>query len=117
MTPDHARAACELLAFYAEAGVDALVGEEPLDRLAAARIESEPAAAAPPPILEARTAPTRANPASAPATPEIAVMAAREAARSTEPGRTALDTPEFEGCALRAPQTSSCSPTATREAA
>jgi DNA polymerase len=103
MTPDHARAACELLAFYAEAGVDALVGEEPLDRLAAARIESEPAAAAPPPkVLEARTAPTRANPASAPATPEIAVMAAREAARSAASLvelREILS--KFEGCALR----------------
>jgi len=35
MTPDHARAARELLAFYAEAGVDALLGEEPVDRLSA----------------------------------------------------------------------------------
>ena len=43
MTPDHARAARELLAFYAEAGVDALLGEEPVDRLSAAQIESAPA--------------------------------------------------------------------------
>ena len=44
MTPDHARAARELLAFYAEAGVDALLGEEPVDRLSAALIESAPPA-------------------------------------------------------------------------
>ncbi|HKS64144.1 MAG TPA: uracil-DNA glycosylase, partial [Xanthobacteraceae bacterium] len=45
MTPDHIRAARELLAFYAEAGVDALLGEEPVDRLSAAQLESAPAAA------------------------------------------------------------------------
>ena len=33
----HGHAARELLAFYAEAGVDALLGEEPMDRLSAAR--------------------------------------------------------------------------------
>ena len=47
MTPDHTRAARELLAFYAEAGVDALLGEEPVDRLSAAQLESAPAAAEP----------------------------------------------------------------------
>ena len=33
MTPDRARAARELLAFYLEAGVDALLGEAPVDRV------------------------------------------------------------------------------------
>jgi hypothetical protein len=39
MMPDREKAARDLLQFYAEAGVDALVGEEPVDRFA------EPAAA------------------------------------------------------------------------
>ena len=36
MTPDRNGSAQDLLAFYAEAGVDALVGEKPVDRFAAA---------------------------------------------------------------------------------
>lgn len=110
MTLGHARAARELLAFYAEAGVDALLGEEPADRLSAARIESAPAAA---PVVDSPARPElalrsvpapvqQANPDSAPAAPEIAVMAAREAAR----GAASLDElrdilAKFEGCALR----------------
>src|SRR5882672_3697053 len=39
MTPDRANAARELLDFYAEAGVDALVGETPADRLATAQAD------------------------------------------------------------------------------
>ena len=35
MTPDRTKAARELLAFYLEAGVDALVGETPVDHLVA----------------------------------------------------------------------------------
>jgi len=104
MTPDHQHAARELLAFYAEAGVDALVSEEPMDRLAAARIESEPAAALPPPPPpEPRPAPApRATPDTAPATPEIAVMAAREAARGAVSLIELRDIlSKFEGCALR----------------
>jgi DNA polymerase len=34
MDPDRAKATCELLAFYLEAGVDGLVGETPVDRFA-----------------------------------------------------------------------------------
>src|SRR4029453_10099224 len=44
MTPDRDKAARELLAFYQEAGVDALLGETPIDRFAA-----PPAGAAPRP--------------------------------------------------------------------
>jgi uracil-DNA glycosylase family 4 len=100
MTTDRARAARELLAFYMEAGVDALVAEEAVDRLA------EPAppvqAAAPQPALPARQG-ERAEPRpAAPPAPEVAVMAAREAARSA----TSLEALRallagFEGCALR----------------
>ncbi len=108
MTLGHARAARELLAFYAESGVDALLGEEPADRLSAARIENAPAgvpvADAPArPELPLRSVPApQSNSDRTPATPEIAVMAAREAAR----GAASLDElrdilAKFEGCALR----------------
>jgi len=103
-TPDHIQAARELLAFYAEAGVDALLGEEPVDRLSAAQIESAPAPAPraelPRPALPLRAAPEIAP--GAPATPEVAVMAAREAARSAASLHELRDILlKFEGCALR----------------
>ena len=103
-TPDHIQAARELLAFYAEAGVDALLGEEPVDRLSAAQIESapapEPRTELPRPALPLRAAPEIAP--GAPATPEVAVMAAREAARSAASLHDLLDILlKFEGCALR----------------
>ena len=103
-TPDHIQAARELLAFYAEAGVDALLGEEPVDRLSAAQIESapapEPRTELPRPALPLRAAPEIAP--GAPATPEVAVMAAREAARSAASLHDLRDILlTFEGCALR----------------
>ena len=103
MTPEHARAARELLAFYAEAGVDALLGEEPLDRLSAAQIEKAPAAPAPRAVEAPHVAPPpRAAPDGAPAAPEVAVMAAREAARSAASLHELRDIlMKFEGCALR----------------
>ena len=108
------QAARELLAFYREAGVDALLDEMPLDRFAANGTTAAPAprtdSALPPP--EARAGATgRALPARerevvsrpAPALPpEAAVMAAREAAKSAatlEQLRAMLE--RFEGCALR----------------
>lgn len=134
MMPDRAQAARELLAFYLEAGVDAVIGEAPVDRFA-----DVPAKSAPPAQQEAavRSAPDRgsdAEPAArmglppapplprrqgtsapspgdggasgAPPSPDAAVMAAREAARS------AASLPElramlarFEGCGLRATAT------------
>jgi uracil-DNA glycosylase family 4 len=106
-----------LLAFYQEAGVDALLGESPVDRLA----ETPPAGTGTS-NMEARaiaerkastSQPTRSIPrgnlerkagrdAAPPTSPEAAVMAAREAARgaaSLEELRAILD--RFEGCALR----------------
>jgi len=108
------QAARELLAFYREAGVDALLDEMPLDRFAAngttAASASRTDSALPTP--EARAGATgRALPArerevvSRPAPafpPEAAVMAAREAAKSAatlEQLRAMLE--RFEGCALR----------------
>jgi uracil-DNA glycosylase family 4 len=111
----------ELVAFYLDAGADALIGEQPVDRMA----EESP----PPPVAlpssngseaaadslaresfarktltpPAKTAPAQAT---APASPEAAAMAAREAARSAatlDDLRALLD--GFEGCALRATAT------------
>lgn len=105
MMPDREKAARDLLQFYAEAGVDALVGEEPVDRFA------EPAAAPQEAVVstqERRPLAMPAMPASrmpaaaAPPPPEEAVMAAREAAKSAatlEDLRAMLE--RFEGCALR----------------
>ena len=106
---DGSAAARELLDFYAAAGVDAALGEVAIDRLA-------PAQAPPPEITTAarqtvpspppRTEPPQGTPdfarAPAPASPDIAVMAARETARNA----TSLDElrdllARFEGCALR----------------
>ncbi len=129
----------ELIAFYLDAGVDALLGEEPVDRFAETT----------PPPERGRRAPTLPSPASGggkgggqvgdrshaaptdpsparlqrsgpplsgegaarapsapPASPEAAVMAAREAARSAQTLdelRALLE--GFEGCMLRATAT------------
>jgi DNA polymerase len=101
-------AARELLAFYAEAGVDATLVEAPIDRLSATQInapavEPEPAreTVAEMPARAAPAAVARSSPDGV-APPEAAVMAAREAARraaSLEELRAMLT--GFEGCALR----------------
>jgi uracil-DNA glycosylase family 4 len=105
-----------LVAFYLDAGADALLGEGPVDRMAE---ESPPPpaalpspnrrdAASEPLARKTLTPPAKAalvQPA-APASPEAAAMAAREAAKSAatlEDLRTLLD--GFEGCALRATAT------------
>jgi uracil-DNA glycosylase len=105
-------AADELLAFYVDAGVDVALGEVPVDRFAdpapnepapsdgpASRIESARPSLRLPPKGTPRPA-DRVVPAPAP--PEVAVMAARDAARSAaslEELRAILQA--FEGCALR----------------
>jgi DNA polymerase len=119
----------ELLAFYLDAGADALIGEEPLDRMAepppperaglaaAVSLSSEGAAEgasqrSPGPdrvrqFNQSRATEQRARtPAEPPPTPEAAVMAAREAAgtaQTLDELRALLDT--FQGCALRATAT------------
>src|SRR6202040_2925426 len=108
MTPDRARAARELLAFYLEAGVDALLGEAPVDRFAGGDARAEAPRAQPAPAPAARRPPPRpaasgeTSTAIAPPTPEAAVMAARAAAKnaaSLAELRAILN--GFEGCALR----------------
>ncbi len=105
MTPDHDKAARDLLRFYADAGVDALVGEEPVDRFAEpATVQTQtlaPAAERRPLAMPAAAA--RMPATAAPPPPEEAVMAAREAAKSAatlDDLRAILE--RFEGCALRA---------------
>jgi uracil-DNA glycosylase family 4 len=131
MIDDRTRAARELLAFYLEAGVDAVIGEEPVNRLADPAPAGVPAAlsentAGPSPVgagegrtqrLDPRSpisgrelrrgigdgAPGMNRPAAAPPpSPEEAVTAARQAAR------TAASLAElrailvgFNGCALK----------------
>jgi uracil-DNA glycosylase family 4 len=114
MTPDRTKAARELLAFYLEAGVDALVGETPVDHLAAetqptpgpatTTLASTPVSPAPARVPSSRPPLTRAAPApaAAPLAPDTAVMAARDAARSAaslEDLRAIMQ--GFTGCALR----------------
>ena len=126
MTPDRTKAARDLLAFYLEAGADALLGEEPVNRFGpdaeavAARPVVRDAGPRPAPHQEApreraRTAPRpeeraagarlegRAQPPpAAPASPDAAIMDARTQARSAkdlDELRRILD--GFEGCELK----------------
>ena len=121
MMPERTPAARELLAFYVEAGVDAVGGEQPVDRFAdvapavterGAGNPAEPAGRRPPlsPLPpkgpESRPAPRTSAPPALSLSPDAAVMAAREAARSAaslDDLRAILD--KFEGCALRATAT------------
>jgi uracil-DNA glycosylase len=127
MSPEQAKAARELLAFYLEAGADAFLGEEPIDRLA----EPAPAPARPAvrdaglspaphpgdeqrrPARAQRSPPRPEEPAAggrlearavptAPAAPEAAIMDARAQARSAatlDELRGILQ--KFEGCELK----------------
>ena len=103
------KAVHDLLDFYLEAGVDALLGEEPVDRFA---VEEAPAARAPSPSAAAPASPTLPrkgeSPAyvAAPPPPDAAAMEARQAAKSAgslEELRAILET--FGGCALKATAT------------
>src|SRR6201990_1904325 len=103
------KAVHDLLDFYLEAGVDALLGEEPVDRFA---VEEPPAARAPSPSAAAPASPTLPrkgeSPAyvAAPPPPDAAAMEARQAAKSAgslEELRAILET--FGGCALKATAT------------
>ena len=117
---DRKVAARELLDFYREAGVDALLEETPTDRFASDQASAAPAARAEVarPKAEASAAATaRSVPArerelasraaaAVPTSPDAAVMAARAAAKSAASLvelRAMLE--RFEGCALRATAT------------
>jgi DNA polymerase len=99
--PTTARA---LLDFYLEAGADALVGDEPVDRFADPAPVRPAAAAAPKAAAPPR--PGVEAPALAPAIPEAAAMEAREAAKSAatlDELRAIVE--RFDGCALKASAT------------
>ena len=102
MIPDRS-AAGDILAFYAETGVDAVLGEEPVNRFAQVDAPASPARiapqVAPAPDIETRRA-------AAPPAPDEAAMTARAAAKSAktlEELRIILD--KFDGCALKATAT------------
>jgi len=102
MIPEPAPTVRELLAFYLEAGVDCALSEEPIDRLA--ELDAPPPTPrAAPPIDTPRpvAAPAVMRGEAAPA-PDVAISAAREAAR-TAPTLEALRElmQGFEGCALK----------------
>jgi uracil-DNA glycosylase len=119
--PADVKAARDLLAFYLEAGVDAVLGDEPVDRLAEASSPSPlwggslaasergggPAVAKqrpPSPTLSHKGGGSASSIVLPP--PDAAAMAAREAARSAqtlEDLRSILAA--FEGCALKATAT------------
>ena len=106
MTPSRDKPARDLIDFYLEAGVDAALGEQPVDRFAAATAPAPPVRspqpAMPAPNLEIKG---RAAPV-VPAVPEEAAMAARaaaKAAKSLDELRAILD--KFDGCALKATAT------------
>ncbi|MFZ3358277.1 MAG: uracil-DNA glycosylase [Xanthobacteraceae bacterium] len=104
----------DLLAFYLDAGADALIGEELIDRMAEERPPPAAAATAPAAPSARKAADSGGKKVeqrvlyqtAVPASPEAAAMAAREAARTAatlDELRALLDA--FEGCALRATAT------------
>ena len=113
MISDRNRTSRELLAFYAEAGVDTAVGEAPNDWLSDRpappatpdlQPEAQPPGEAPsaPAVRKPLVTTPLPPPVAAPPPPDAAVMAAREAARnaaSLDELRAILD--RFEGCALK----------------
>jgi DNA polymerase len=112
MVPAGDKAVHDLLDFYLEAGVDALLGEEPVDRFAVETSAVEhtlaPRLAPPPSPTLPHKGGGRERPAivSAPPPPDAAAMEARQAAKSAtslEELRAILET--FGGCALKATAT------------
>ncbi len=122
MNADRNQAARELLAFYLEAGVDAVLGETAVDRFAdtaevptriaigrppeEASRTSEPRPANRPALDPARPAASLPAAAPIPLSPDTAVMAAREEAKNAktlDELRSILD--GFTGCTLRATAT------------
>src|SRR6267142_952663 len=105
MTPDSAPTVQQLLAFYLEAGVDCALTEAPVNRLSDPDIDPAPREAAPAPLRTmANTIPPSRSEA-APA-PEVAILSAREAARTAptlEALRALLE--NFDGCALKSTAT------------
>jgi DNA polymerase len=94
-----------LLEFYREAGVDAVVGEEPVNHFADAAPAAVPANTKPAPRAVQRE-PSSYAASTAPLSPDEAALSAREAAKSArtlDELRAILE--GFDGCALKATAT------------
>jgi DNA polymerase len=109
MVPAGDKAVHDLLDFYLEAGVDALLGDEPVDRFAvemgAVELTTTPRPLAPPSPALPRKGSGSPSIVSPPP-PDAAAMEARQAAKSAaslEELRAILET--FGGCALKATAT------------
>lgn len=111
MTPDPAPTVHQLLAFYLEAGVDCALMDEPVDRMSDADVAATVRAPAQPAPQRRTLASMDAEakpkpPAKVEIAPEVAIAAARDAARtapSLEALRGLMD--KFEGCALKSTAT------------
>ena len=93
----------DLLEFYAATGVDALLGEEPVNRFAEVDAPASAPRIAPQAAPATDIEPKSRASATAPQAPDEAAMAARAAAKSAkslEELRTILE--KFDGCALKA---------------
>lgn len=102
MVSDRQKAARDLLAFYVEAGVDAVLNETPTDLFGAPAAPTPPHGGAAQQAARSAISVPPQSAQAAPPPPEEAVMAARAAARSAaslEELRAILAS--FEGCALR----------------
>jgi DNA polymerase len=101
----------ELIAFYLDAGADALIGETPVDRMADEQPPPSPPVALRTPSPAPQATPRKGGErtyyqTAVPASPEAAIMAAREAAKSAktlDELRALLE--GFTGCPLRATAT------------
>jgi uracil-DNA glycosylase len=91
------RAAESLLAFWAEAGVDAMLLDEPIDRIEAGRIAPPPSPVAPRPVA----APVRPATTAGPDVGEAIALAQRLAAAATDIAALKAAVEAFEGCPLR----------------
>ncbi len=101
MTPAPESSTRQLLDFYLEAGVDALVGEEPVDRFAVAE-EPAPARIARAPVAADVARPSPVPQAAPPQATDEAVMAARQAAKDAGTlDELKVILAKFNGCALK----------------
>jgi uracil-DNA glycosylase family 4 len=107
MLPNGDQRLRELLDFYRETGVDATLGEAPVDRFAAAEPPAPPQAArAPQSTARPPELALKGGASAAPVAPDEAAMAARAAAKSAkslDELRAMLQ--HFDGCALKATAT------------
>ena len=106
MIPASDMNARDLIEFYFDAGADAFVGEEPVNRFAAVEMPAAPKAPDRVPLMREAPAGAAAPARLAPPAPDEAATAARAAAKSAatlDELRAILES--FDGCALKATAT------------